>query len=326
MKRRGALAFLSAAALAPHLAHAQRKRRPRIGYFSLSSIRDPISPERRAFLEGLREYGFVAGKTVDIIYRSAENIPEFLSEMFADLIKTRVDLVVAVSALAVLAAKKGTTNVPIVMSLPGDPVTLGLVKSLARPGENITGVTALSTELAPKRMQLLREVLPSGRRVAIIWHDPNAQARTEAEAAIAAARNMGWTADRYPVASEQEIQPALARMAAARTHGLYVVMEVMILGYSATIAEFGLRNRVAVVSGYGGLTEAGALLSYSTNIPAMFRRLGYYVHRILGGTKPADLPIEQASTFEMIVNLKTARALKLSLPQEILLLADRVID
>jgi putative ABC transport system substrate-binding protein len=209
----------------------------------------------------------------------------------------------------------------------GDPVGIGAVASLSRPEGNITGVSFLSSELAAKRVQLVRDLLPAARRIAVIWDSRNANARAESEATVAAAARLGLKAERHPVASDGELQTALERIRTARPDALYVTFEGGIVASNRTlIAEFGRSQRLPIVSGWDSLTEVGALVSYAPNLPAMFRRSASYVDRILKGAKPSDLPIEQASNVELVINLKTARELGIAIPQPMLIRADRVIQ
>jgi len=324
--RRRAFLGLGAMALAPR-ALAQPARIPRVGYLLATSLIDPPSPERRAFLEGLRELGYVPGKNVEIVYQSAQNAIEFVEDLCRDLVAQKVDVIAVSGAIAVLAAKKCTATVPIVFMAVGDPVGIGAVASLSRPEGNITGVSFLSSELAAKRVQLIRDLLPAARRIAVIWDSRNANARAESEAAVAAAARLGLKAEHYPVASDGELQTALGRIRTARPDALYVTFEGGIVASNRTlIAEFGRRQRLPIVSGWDSLTEVGALVSYAPNLPAMFRRSASYVERILKGARPSDLPIEQASSVELVINLKTARELGIAIPQAMLIRADRVIQ
>jgi putative ABC transport system substrate-binding protein len=326
MNRRGALAVLTVAALAPQSLRAQRGRMPRVGYLSLISLVDPPSPERQAFLDGLREYGRVPGQNVTIVYRSAENLIEFLDETCAELLKDGVDVIVVSNALAIDAARRATSTVPIVMLAVGDPVGIGVVRSLARPGGNVTGVSIRSSELAAKRIQLLKEIAPSAARIAFVWYAPNAQARVEAETAIVAAEGLGMAVARVPVESIPGLPAGLEQVRAYRADALYAAFEGRLIGTrGAGIAAFCRRQRIALISGWSGLTDAGALMSYAPDFPALFRRAAFYVNRILDGTPPSNLPVEQANTVEMVVNLRTAAALGIRVPQAMLLRADRVV-
>ncbi len=258
---------------------------------------------------------------------SAQNALEFVEDLCRDLVADKVDVIVVSGAISLLAAKRCTSKVPIVFMAVGDPVGMGAVKSLSRPEGNVTGVSFLSSELAGKRVQLIRDLLPAAKRVAVVWDSRNANARPESEATVAAAARLGLKAERYPVTSDAELRAALEGMRASRPDALYVTFEGGIVASNRTlIAEFGRRERLPIVSGWDFLTDAGGLISYAPNIPAMFRRSASYVDRILRGAKPSDLPIEQASSVELVINLRTAREIGVAIPQAMLIRADRVIQ
>jgi putative ABC transport system substrate-binding protein len=306
---------------------AAQQRLPKIGYFLLPPLSDPPTRERQAFLDGLRELGYVPGKNIEIVYRSAENAEDFLDDICQDLLALKPDLIVVSGALATLAAKRATTTVPIVIQAVGDPVGIGAVRSLSRPEGNVTGVSFLSSELAGKRMQLIQDLLPGAKRVAVLWNSGNPNARVESVATLEAAKLLGISAEPYAVGSDAQLTRALEQIGASRPDALYVVFEGgLVAGNRSHIAEFGLRRRVPLISGWSVLTEAGALGSYAPDIPAMFRRSASYVHRILKGAKPSELPIEQASTVELVLNLKTAKALGVTVPLPVRVRADRVIE
>jgi putative ABC transport system substrate-binding protein len=318
--------FVIAAAAVPFAASAQPAR-ARIGYLVATSLIDPPSAERRAFLDGLRELGYVPGKNLDIIYQTAQNAFEFVVDLCRDLIGQKVDAIVVSGAVGALAAKKCTQSIPIVFMAVGDPVGIGLVASLSRPGGNITGVSFISSELAGKRLQLIWEFVPSARRIAVMWDTRNANAQAESLAALAAAAKLGAQAEQYPVTSDTGLVAALQRMQSNRPDALYIVFEGGIVASNRTlIAQFGTSQRVPVVSGWSALTEAGALCSYAPDIPTMFRRSASYVDRILKGAKPSDIPVEQATIVELVINVKTAKTLGITIPQSMLIRADRVIE
>lgn len=319
--------LLLAALAAPLPAFAQSARKQRIGYLLATSLIEPPSPERQAFLDGLRALGRVPGKDIEIVYQSAQNAVEFVEDLCRDLVADKVDVIVVSGAISLMAAKKCTSTVPIVFMAVGDPVGIGAVKSLSRPEGNITGVSFISSELAGKRVQLVRDLIPAARRMALVWDSRNPNARAESAATVAAAAQLGLKADSYPVASDRDLHAALERIRAARPDALYVTFEGGIVASNRTLmAEFGRHQRLPIVSGWNFLTEAGGLVSYAPSIPAMFRRSASYVDRILKGAKPSELPIEQASTVELVINLKTAREIGVAIPQTLLLRADRVIQ
>lgn len=328
MNRRAFLAASAATALASAWpALAQPPRVPRIGYLVLTPLSDTPSRERQAFLDGLREFGYVPGKTIEIVYASAQNELDFIDDVCRDLLAKKPDLIVVSGSIATLAVKKVTASVPIVFMALGDPVAIGAVRSLARPGGNVTGVSFISSELAGKRVQLVKELVPAAKRIAVLWDSRNANARAELNATLAAAASLQLNAELIALASDADLPRALNRLQANKPDVLYVVFEGGTVATNGTlIAEFGVRHRVPVVSGWSNLAEAGGLISYAPVIPALFRRSASYVDRILRGAKPADLPVEQATTVELVVNARTAKALGIAIPREILLRADRVIE
>jgi len=325
MDRRTLLAALCLALPIP--AGAQRARAPTIGYLLVTPLSEPPSGERQAFLDGLRAFGRVPGRNLVIVYASAEGHPEFVDDVARDLVLRKPDVIVASGAVAVLAARRATAQIPVVIMAVGDPVGIGAVRSLSHPDGNVTGVSFISSDLAGKRVQLMADMLPALRRVAVMWDPRNANAQSEVNATFAAIARLGIDGARFPIGAESGIVAVLERIGAQRQDALYVAFEGgTVMEYRTTIAEFGLRQRLPVVSGWGLLTDAGGLLSYAPDLPAMFRRSAYYVHRILEGAAPQDLPVEQASTVEMVINMKTAKALGIEVPPSLLLRADRVIQ
>lgn len=326
-RRRLVLAGAASVLAACLPALAQPPRVPRIGYLVLSPLSDPPSRERQAFLDALRELGYVPGKTIEIVYASAQNEQDFIDDACRDLLGRKPDLIVASGAIATLAAKKATASVPIVFMALGDPVGIGAVRSLARPEGNLTGVSFISSELAGKRVQLVKELIPAARAAVVLWDSRNANARAESGVALAAAAGLQLKAQSIALASDADLTRALNRLQANKPDVLYVVFEGgTVASNGMLIAEFGVRHRVPVVSGWRNLTERGGLISYAPDMPAMFRRSASYVDRILRGAKPADLPVEQATTVELVINLRTAKALGIAIPREMLLRADRVIE
>lgn len=324
MDRRMALSALALALAGA--AYPQGARRPVIGYLLLTPVVEPPTPQRKAFLDGLHEHGYEPGRNVDVVYASAEGNAVFIDDVARDLVRRKPDVIVAAGGIAVLAATRATTTIPIVFMAVGDPVGIGATGSLSRPGRNVTGVSVISSELAAKRVQLIVEVVPSARRVAVLWDSRNANAREEAKAATGAIRRLGLTDVPLPVAADADVLPALRRVHAERADVLYVAFEPDIVAAMRTfIAEFGVRERVPVVSGWSALTDAGALLSYAPDFPAIFRRSAGYVDRILKGTPPHALPVEQPNVVEMVINMRTAAALGIAVPQPLLVRADRII-
>jgi len=327
MNRRESLAALFALGLSSGSLRAARDGVPRIGYLSLHSIAERPSRERQAFLDGLRDFGLVPRESVEMVYRSAENEPIFMRPMCEELLREKVDVLATPGAIATLAALRTTSTVPIVFLAMGDPVGIGASDSLARPTRNATGTTFIATELAGKRIELLKLAVPTAKRVAFLSDQRNRNGQLEADSARAAAENVGIISEAIPVATQAELNSAFVRIAARPHDALYVSFTAGVIADNRTsIVEFGLRNRIPVISGWRFMTEAGGLFSYAPDVLAMFRRSAYYVYRILNGANPADLPIERATSVNLLVNLSTARRLGLTLPTELLLRADRVIE
>ncbi len=306
---------------------AQAVRVPRIGYLLLVPLVDPPSRERQAFLDGMRELGHVPGKTVEIVYSSAEGEPDFIGDACQNLLRQKAELIVASGPTATLAAKKATSTVPIVMQAVGDPIGIGVVRFLGRPEANVTGVSFISSDLAGKRVQLIRDLVPAARRIAVLWDASSANARAEARVALEAALRLGLKPEEVALPLDRDLLRALSRLQANKPDALYVTFEEgIVVNNRSVIAEFGVRHQVPIISGWSSLTEAGGLISYAPDIAAIFRRSAYHVNRILMGAKPAELPVELARSVELVINLKTARALGLKIPQSVLLGADRVIE
>ena len=306
---------------------AQAVRVPRVGYLLLVPLVDPPSRERQAFLDGMRELGHVPGKTVEIVYGSAEGEPDFIGDACQTLLRQKVELIIASGPTATLAAKKATSTVPIVMQAVGDPIGRGVVRFLGRPEANVTGVSFISSDLAGKRVQLIRDLVPAARRIAVLWDARSANARAEARAALEAALHLGLKPEELALPMDRDLLPALGRLQANKPDALYVTFEEgIVVNNRSVIAEFGVRHQVPIISGWSSLTEAGGLISYAPDIAAIFRRSAHHVNRILMGAKPAELPVELARSVELVINLKTARALGLKIPQSLLLGADRVIE
>lgn len=326
MKRRGFFLLLAGIGLsAAQAGVAQVRTKPwRIGYLVVSPLIDPPSAERAAFFEGLRELGYIEGKNLIVEYRSAEGDPEvlpFLAEELADL---KVDLIVCMGAVPTLAAKKATRTIPIVMTSATDPVGNGLIASLARPGGNITGMSSVNPELGPKRLELLKEAVPGIKRVAVLWDSKNPAVVTEWRSIQAAARVLGIRLQPIDIGN-RSIGKALDTIGKNPPDALLAIIDVRMSAYRVIISDFALRHRLPTMFGQRDYAVAGGLLSYAPSFPALAHRAASYVDKILKGANPADLPIEQPTQFELVVNLKTARTLGIRIPQSILIRADEVI-
>jgi putative ABC transport system substrate-binding protein len=324
--RRRALVVLAAlSACAPARLAAQPKTR-RIGYLHLYSISEPPSPERTAFLAGLRELGYDVGRNLVIVYRSAENDLERLPEIAAELVKQRVDLIIVIGAEATAAAKAATATLPLIVAAAGDPLHSGLVKSYARPGGNLTGLSFISPELGAKRLELVKEILPQANRVAVLWNARDAVAEREWDTAREAAGPLGVGIDPFPIRATEDLVRALDAISKTRPHALLVIVDARMVGFRKIIADAAIKARIPCFAGWREYVTSGALASYAPDFRALFHRAAYYVDRILKGAKPQDLPVEQPSKFELVVNVKTASAIGIVIPKAVLLRADEVIQ
>ena len=312
---------------APVTAGAQPPRKvPRIGYLVLPPLLEKPSPERAAFLDALSELGYVEGKTVSIEYRSAGWNAELLPDLAEGLVRLNVDVIVTGGGGATPeAARQATKTIPIVVAASADPVGLGLVASLARPGGNITGTSLMAPELGSKRLELLKETVPKISSVAVLWH-PRGAGRLEWQQTEAAARRLGVTLQSYEVRNADDVARALEAMTKKRPDAVIMFFDPLTSGYRVIISDFALKNRLPTIFGAREFAAAGGLMSYGPNIPELFRRAAVYVDKILKGAKPRDLPIEQPTKFELIVNLKTAKALGLTIPPSVLIRADQVVQ
>jgi len=312
--------------LAPLGADAQQPgKASRIGYLGNSSL-VIASHLVDGFRQGLRELGYVEGRDIAIEYRWAEGRLDRLPDLANELVRLKVDVIVASATPGGLAAKQATATIPIVIVGFGSPVEVGLVGSLARPGGNVTGVSLLNTELSAKGLQLLKEALPKVSRVAVLWNSLNPQnALTLKETQVAAAA-LGVTLQPLAVRGPEDLQSALAATTRERAGALIVVPDPMLFSNRTSIIRFAATNRLPAMYWAREYVEDGGLMSYGANLYEHFRRAATYVDKILKGAKPADLPVEQPTKFELIVNLKTAKALRLTIPQSVLIRADEVIQ
>jgi putative ABC transport system substrate-binding protein len=292
------------------------------------ALPDPNEGRLRAFRQGLKETGYVEGENVAIVYRWAENQFDRLPELAADLVHRQV-AVIATSGgpAAVLAAKAATTTIPIIFNISEDPVKLGLVASLARPGSNLTGINFISGELVAKRLELLRELLPGAMHVAVLVNPANASnTETTLRDVEPAARTMGLQIQVIKASTSREIDAAFTSFERERPDALFVAVDAFFNSRRLQLANLAARYAVAMISGEPDSAEVGGLMSYGSNITDTFRQMGVYSGRVLKGTKPAELPVEQSSKFELIINAQTARMLRIDVPPSLLARADRVIE
>jgi putative ABC transport system substrate-binding protein len=294
----------------------------RIGWLG---VVPPPAPLWEALLDGLRKHGYSEGRNLVFERRFSEGNAERFPEFAAEMVRLRVDLILVPTTPAALAAKNATQTIPIVITAAIDPVGAGLVASLARPGGNITGLSTLSAELEGKRLELLKEVVPQASRVAVLWNAANPANASAWQETQAAARALGLLLQSQEVRGPQDLEGAFALTAKARPDALLVLGDSLLNMHGRQITEFATQQHLPSMFAIRELVVNGGLLSYGPSIPALFRRAATYVDKILKGTKPADLPVERPTKFELVINLKTAKALGITMPPSLLLLADEVI-
>jgi putative tryptophan/tyrosine transport system substrate-binding protein len=311
--------------LAPLVAEAQQATKiARIGYLVLAPLSEVPSPERKAFLDGLQQLGWIEGKTITIEYRSAKWNVELLDDLATELVRMKVDVIVGAGTDTLLrAAKQATSTIPIVMTGGSDPVGERLVTSLGRPGGNLTGISLMIPELGSKRLELLKEVAPRVTRVAVLW---SPAARAEMRVTRAAADKLGLVLKLMEVRSADDLARAFAVLEKERPDALTMFFDGLTTGYRGLVGDFARKHKLPTVFGAREFAEAGGLMSYAPDIAEAFHRAATYVDKILKGAKPADLPVEQPTKFELVINLKTAKALGLTIPSSLLLRADQVIE
>ena len=325
MRLIGLAVVLSVAlALAPLAVQAQQATKAhRIGVL----LHDGAPPGLlETFRAGLHDLGYFEGKNIAIEMRDAAGKGDLLSALAAELVHLKVDLILAVNTPSARAAKKATTTIPIVITRVTDPVKSGLVSSLARPGGNVTGLSFNNTELAIKGMQLLREALPGISRMAVLSNAGNPAQTPQVAAMEQAGSQLGLELLSLPVRAQSDFLAAFQAATRARAGALFVLDDTAITKHRGQIIKLAATHSLPVVSRYKDFAEAGGLIAYGPNLPSVYRRAAYYADRILKGARPSDLPLEEPSLFDLVVNLKTAKALGLTIPQTLLLRADQVIQ
>jgi putative ABC transport system substrate-binding protein len=324
-KRRECIRLLGGAAAAwPLSARAQRPvKTPLIGML-VPGTRQTHGEWFAALVARLRDLGWIEGRTVAFEYRFAEGHTERAADITAEFVRLNVDLIATSATDVTLAAKQVTSVIPIV-TLMSDPIGAGLVSSLNRPGGNVTGISVQQDELAGKRVELLREVVPSLRRLAVIAYAGNPPSLVELEQAYAAARTFGLEGIKIEIRGMEDITSALQSLKGS-AEALYVVSHPLINASRIRISTLALAARMATICGFREYVEVGALMSYGPNLPALFRRAGEFVDKILRGAKPAELPVEQPTKWDIVINVTTAKALGLTIPESFLLRADAVIE
>jgi len=327
MKRRTFITLLGGAAAAwPLAARAQQPAMPVIGFLDTRSP-DAVADRLRAFRQGLKDTGYVERENVGIEYRWAEGQYDRLPVLAAELVRRPVAVIVATNAASALAAKAATTTIPIAFVTGADPVKDELVASLARPGGNVTGINLVSAELTAKRLELLRELMPVADRVAVLINPANVStAETTLRDVVPAARAIGLQIQVLNASTIREIDAAFASIVRARPDALFIAIDQFLISRRAQLVNLVSRHTVPATFPSREFTEIGGLMSYGANIPDAYQQVGVYVGRLLKGAKPADLPVVQATKFELVINASTARMLGLTVPDKLLALADEVIE
>jgi ABC-type uncharacterized transport system substrate-binding protein len=329
MQRRGFLTLLGGAAAGwPLAARAQQSDRVRrIGLLLPYIESDPQAQARvTAFRAALQERGWADGRNAGFEFRYTEGQPDRLPALAADLVQRSVDVILTAGTESTGAAQKATKNIPIVMAAVGDPIAAGFIASLARPGGNVTGASLLATELTAKRLQLLKEALPALTRVTVLWSAANASVIQKLKQIQAAAPLFGVQLQPLELRTASDLEKSFESAAQFGAQAVMTTEDAIQITYRVRVAELGRRHRIPVASEFGEFAHAGALMSYGPSILDQFRHAAGYVDRILKGAKPGDLPVEQATRFELLINLRTAKALGLTIPPSLLVRADEVIE
>jgi putative ABC transport system substrate-binding protein len=325
VRRRDFVALGGAAAL-PMAAHAQQPAMPVVGWLAASGP-DTNAYQLRGFRQGLKETGLTEGENVAFEYRWAENQLDRLPALAAELVRRRIAVIAAGAPPATAAAKAATSTIPIVFVMAQDPVRLGLVASLARPGGNLTGVNFQTTELAAKRLELLHQLVPKAVRIAVLTNPANtATSEANVREAETAARALGLQINVFNANTSAEIDTAFAGMARERPDALYVSSGPYFTGRRVQLVHLATRHAIPAIFGNREHSDVGGLMSYGANVTDGYRRMGVYAGRVLKGTKPADLPIIQTDKFELVINAQTARTLGINVPPTLLARADEVIE
>jgi putative tryptophan/tyrosine transport system substrate-binding protein len=300
----------------------QTAKLPSLGFLTAGAG----SPGLPALLEGLRQLDWIEGKTIVVEYRYAKNRNDRLPELAAELVRLNVSVIVAAGTLAPLAAKHATTTIPIVMTSAGDPLGTGLVSSLARPGGNATGLSLMSPDLSGKRLELIKQIIPDIARVAIMWNATNPYPALVFRQTENAARQLKIEVQSLEVRTPDDVSSALEAAMREKANALITVEDPLTVNYRKQIADFAAENRLPTISGLREYVDAGGLLSYGPDLADLYRRAAGYVDKILKGAKPSELPVEQPTKFALVINLKTSKALGLTIPPDMLAIADALIE
>ena len=328
MRRREFITLLGgAAAVWPFAARAQQPAPPVVGFINAADAQS-YKQQVAAFLKGLEETGYIDGKNVSIEYRWAEERNDRLPTMVADLVRHQVAVIAATSTPAAVAAKAASTVIPVIFETGADPIKIGLVTNLSRPGGNVTGVTQSNVEMAPKRLQLLHELLPTARVIALLVNPAltRPSVETTERELTAAASTFGLELHVLNVSSESDITAAFAKAAQLRAGEIVVASSALFVGQTEQLASLAIRHAIPTIYQSHRYTAAGGLISYGSEITEAYRLAGIYTGRVLKGDKPADLPVQQATKVELIINLKTAKVLGITVPNTLIGRADEVIE
>ena len=326
MKRRALISLLGGAAAWPLAARAQQSHRvPRIGVLLLGTPAS-FAARTQAFVEGLRDLGYVEGSTVAIEWKWGQDQVDRLPDLAAELVRSQVDVIVTGGTPPAKTLKNAARTIPIVMAIVGDPVAAGLVDSLARPGGTATGFSIVATDLSGRRLHLLNEIVPGLSSVAVMSNVENPQSQMELSETQSAAGRLDLRLHSVPISADTSIEDALEKIKKEPVQALIVVTDAILYSQRRQILDWTAGNRLPAMYPYREFPEAGGLISYAPNARDLFRRAASYVDRILKGANPGDLPVEQPTKFELIINLKTAKALGLTMPDKLLATADEVIE
>jgi len=320
------VAFALSVLLTPPATEAQQRAHlPRVGYLGTSSA--SLEAELvKAFRDGLRDLGYVEGQNILIEYRWAEGNYQRFPDLVADLVNLKVDLILTAGTPGALAAKRATQTIPIVMAVTGDAVGTGLVSSLARPGGNLTGLTMMVPDLEGKRLEILREVVPKLTALVVLLNTANPLTAIQWKQTEISARTLGIQLQSVELRRPEEFKDAFAKVARQRPDGITMVADRFLLAHRMQIVDFVAKTRLPAIYPYRDFVVAGGLMSYSPSYEDLFRRSATYVDKILKGAKPSDLPIEQPTKFELLVNMRTAKTLGVPIPPSLLLRADHVVE
>jgi len=327
MRRREFIGLAGAAATWPLAAHAQQAAMPVIGYLDQRSAETTVD-RLRGFHRGLKESGFVEGENLSIIYRWGEGLTERLPELAADLVRRKVAVIASTGGIpATLAARDATASIPIVFTIPDDPVKIGLVSSVARPDRNLTGINYLNSEIIAKRLELLHELVPTATRIAVLVNPRNpVNAEATVSGAQSAGRSLGMQITAFNASTSREIDAAFAAMVAGQSDAVFVGGDGLFNSRRLQLAVLAARHRLPTASTSRDYPASGGLMSYGADVTDALRQTGVYAGRILKGAKPADLPVVQSTKIEFVINHQTARTLGIRVPDSLLARADEVIE